>query len=33
MELDEPIKYIVWIVLFLIAMGGIYLLFKSFGMI
>ncbi|KKQ78703.1 MAG: hypothetical protein UT01_C0062G0008 [Candidatus Daviesbacteria bacterium GW2011_GWA1_38_7] len=33
MEMDELIKYAVWIVLFIIALAGIYFLTKRLGII
>lgn len=31
MNLDDTIKYIIWIVFFIIVFGGIYLLLKKLG--
>lgn len=33
MNFDELIKYIIWIVIFVIALLGLYSLFKSLGVI
>ena len=33
MNLDEMIKYIIWIVIFVIALLGLYSLFKGLGVI
>jgi len=33
MELDEMMKYAIWIAFFIIALGGIYLLLRKFGII
>jgi hypothetical protein len=33
MEMDDLIKYLMWVVVFIIAMGGIYFMLKRFGMV
>jgi hypothetical protein len=33
MTTEELIKYVVWIVFFILAAGGIYLLFRNLGVI
>jgi len=33
MNLDEIIKYLIWVVFFVLVLGGLYLLLKKMGVI
>ena len=33
MNLDEMIKYIIWVVLFIVALMGIYIMLKKLGVL
>jgi len=33
MNLDEMIKYLIWVVFFVLVLGGLYLLLKKMGVI
>jgi len=33
MDLDEMVKYLIWVALFIILLGAIYFTFKKFGIL
>jgi hypothetical protein len=33
MNLDEMVKYIIWVVIFLLALGGVYAMLKNLGVL
>jgi len=33
MDLDEMIKYLIWVVFFMVVLGGLYLMFKKLGIL